>query len=193
MARKLENAMLSPCRTFLALAAAVLLAGPAAAVTINPDPVNHQRGGGSTLDADVFLISALGDTLSFQLTVNVGSIIGLDFSFLGSPNLGGPTFNFTTGGSVSASGSEIDGTATDFFGTEVQVVFDETVDAGESSGIISITFASSVLAGFEGAITFDTGLAIDETYVTEASVPEPAALLLMSTLGGAVLAARRRR
>jgi len=185
--------MLSPRRALLATFTALLLAGPAAALTITPDPVTHLRGGGSTLDADVALVSAVGSTLSFQLTVNVGSIIELDFSFLGSPTIGGPSFNFTSSGSVSASGSEIGGTATDIFGTEVQVVFDESVDAGESSGIISITFASAVAAGYQGAITFDTGVAQDELYTTQASVPEPGALLLVSTVAAAGLVARRRR
>jgi hypothetical protein len=179
-------------RLALAVSSALLLAGPAAAVTITPDPVNHQRDGGTTLDADVTLVSSSGSSLSFQLTVNVGGIIGLDFSFLGSPDLGGPSFNFTSGGSVSASGSEIGGTATDFFGTEVQVVFDETVDAGESSGIITIDFASTVLAGYQGAITFDTGVAADETYDTAADVPEPHAWLLVGSTVAA-LSVRRRR
>jgi hypothetical protein len=182
--------MSSICRFLVAVSAALLLAGPASALTITPDPVHHERNGGATLDADVTLISAVGNTLSFQLTVNVGSIIGLDFSFLGTPTISGPTFNFTAGGSVSASGSEIDGTATDFFGTEVQVVFDETVDAGESSGVISISFANAVAAGYQGAITFDTGVAVDELYDTLA-VPEPGTTLLMGSLLG-VLVLRRR-
>jgi hypothetical protein len=177
-------------RPLLAAAAFLLLAAPAAALSITPDPVNHSRTAAETggpLDADVTLVSAVGDTLTFQLSVTTGSITRLDFSFLGSPTLAGPSFNFTTGGSVSGAG--IGGTATDVFGTEVQVVFDESVDAGESSGLIAISFASSVVAGYEGAIAFDNGFAVDETYLTE--LPEPAtALLLASALA---LVGRRRR
>lgn len=180
------------CRSSFLLLAAVLLAGPASALTLSPDPVSQVRGGGDPggpLDAEVSFVSIVGDTLSVQLTVNTGSITQLDFSFLGSPSIGGPVFNFTSGGAVVAAGSEIGGTATDLFGTEVQVVFDESVDAGESSGVISITFQNAIAAGFEGAITFDNGAASDELYAVIA-VPEASALLL---LGGALAGLARRR
>jgi len=176
-------------RPLLAACAALLLAGPAAALTITPSPVNHTRGGAVPLDADVIVLSIVGSTINFQLTVTTGAITRLDFSFLGSPTLAGPSFNFTSGGSVGGGG--IGGTATDFFGTEVQVVFDEQVDAGESSGVISISFQNALASGYQGAITFDNGLALDEVYdVIDAPEPGLLALVAVSLLGVCLL--RRR-
>lgn len=175
----------------VALAAGMaFLSGSAAALSITPDPIHQERlsgAPGGALDADVDVLSISGSTIEFQLTVHTGSLLRLDFSFLGSPDLGGPTFNFTTGGSVSGAG--IGGTATDVFGTEVQVVFDESVDAGESTGVITIGFASAVGDGYQGAITFDNGYALDETYDIVA-VPEAGTLLL---LGAALASLRSRR
>ena len=70
-------------------------------------------------------------------------------------------------------------------------MFDETVDAGESSGIITINFANAVVGGFQGGITFDTGVAVDSFYETS-SVPEPGSALLMGALLAAGLVVRRR-
>jgi hypothetical protein len=173
------------------VAASLLLgAGAGQALSISPNPVNQVRldqNSQVTLDADVFLISISGDTMTLQVSVTTGSLTGLDVSML-FDDLGLPSlFSFVTGAStVPGTGDEAANALA--VPTEAAFLFPSWVDAGETSDYLVIQFDAPIQLGWEGGFTFDTGLAIDSFYTI---VPEPGVALLLA--GGLSLLARTRR
>ncbi|MGH0037978.1 MAG: PEP-CTERM sorting domain-containing protein [Myxococcota bacterium] len=175
-----------------AIAVAFLLfAGPAAALSINPDPVNETRGGGDPggpLDADVNLISISGDTMTLQLSVNSGTITQIDVSML-FDSISLPTlFSFVSSASTNGATGDVGATAINVV-NEAQFLMNAPVTAGQTSDELVIQFDAAIPVSWEGGITFDNGFASDQTY---AVTPEPGTLMLMG-FGLAGLVVRRRR
>jgi hypothetical protein len=177
--------------TVLVSAGLLFSAGAAGALSIDPNPVNQQRDGGTTLDADVSLISLSGDTMTFQLAVTTGSISRIDVSMLFDEITLPTAFSY-----VSAVGTNT-GTGTESFAsavnavTEGQFTLSATVDAGETSDQFWVRFDAPIQALWDGTITFDTGTAVSENYSV---TPEPTTLVLIgSGLVGLAASGRRRR
>jgi hypothetical protein len=170
---------------FSVVAAAGLLLGSQTAhgLSINPDPVNQTRTG---LNANVSLVGITGNSLSVQVSVTSGTMLALDVSML-FDDLALPTvFSFVTAASTIA-GPGVNATAIAAV-TEANFLFGAGIGAGQTSDVLVITFDAPIAQGFEGAFTFDNGIAVDSAY---AVVPEPSVAVLFSA--GLVLLGIRRR
>jgi hypothetical protein len=174
--------------TALVFVVLLLSAGAAAALTIDPNPVNQTRD--STLDADVALLSHVGDTMTFQLSVTTGAITQIDISML-FDDLQNPTsMSFVTSAGTHLGTGDMAMTAIAAV-SEAQFIVIGTVGAGQTSDEFWVQFDAGIREGWEGAITFDTGIAQDSVYATV--IPEPGTSLLMGgALAGLALMRRRR-
>lgn len=173
---------------FAALVATALLLGSQAthALSIDPDPVNQTRGG---LDADVHLVSIAGDTMTVQVTVSSGLLLGLDVSMLFDDIDAPGLFSFVSSASTLAGTGDVGASALNFV-TEAQFLFGAGIGAGQSSDQLVIQFDAPIALGWEGAFSLDDGLALDSTYMI---VPEPGVALLLAGGLGMLAGARRRR
>lgn len=174
------------CTTVLALA----WAGSASALSIDPDPVNHQRDGGATLNADVALVASDTDTLTFQLSVTTGSITRIDVSMLFDSLTLPSAFSYVSAVGTNTGTGDVGFVSAVSAVTEGEFFVNGTVDAGETSDEFWVQFDAPIQLTWEGAITFDNGLALDESYVI---TPEPGTLALTGLGMGILLLARRRR
>jgi hypothetical protein len=179
----------------LVLAAALFaFAGTASALSINPNPIAETRAAGSpggSLSASLSLVNITGNTATFQLAVSTGTLSRIDISML-FDNIAAPTgFDFVVGASFGAGSGVGGGTATVAAGgSEAQFVFAAGgVTAGNSSRPLVVTFASPILATWQGAVDFDNGYVTTRQY--SVAVPEAGSLLLLGLALGAGALARR--
>lgn len=169
-------------KILLALAAAALLpllpAGAAQALSITPNPVNQTRG---SLDADVYLVSIAGDTLTLQVSVNAGSLVGLDVSLLSD---GGSGVSLISSAGSNAGTGDVGATVVNVL-TEAQYTFSAAIGAGQTSDELVIQYDMPLQAGWSGSLGLDDGAIVGSSFSIVA-VPEPALGLL---LGAALLGA----
>jgi len=179
--------------SLLAIAAGIwLVAAPAHALSITPNPINETRTAGApggSLNANLTELSIVGNTLTFQLSVVTGSITGIDVSMLLN-NLAAPSaFDFVTGASFAGSG--IGGTAgVAAGGSAANFDFSSVIGAGQSSRQLVVTFAGPIPVTWAGTVNFYNGFATSKSYTVVA--PEPVSVALVG-LGLAALGALRRR
>ena len=162
--------------------AITLLGSAASALSVDPNPINNTR---VDLDADLNVLSVVGDTITFQLEVHLGTITAVEVTLL---NDGGSGFNFLAGGSTNAGTGDVAMNPFDN-GLGGVITFFGTVNAGETSDELVVQFEDAIQADWIGAINFSNGIVQNESYTI---TPEPGSLaLLLASLP--LLAARRWR
>jgi len=166
-----------------------LIAAPAHALSITPNPINETRAAGApggSLNANLSALSVSGNTATFQLSVVTGSITGIDVSMLLNSLTTPSAFNFVTGASFAGAG--IGGTSS-FTSSQAAFDFSTPIGAGQSSRQLLVTFTATVQPTWAGTVNFDNGFATSKSYTVV--VPEPLGLALAG-LGLAALGLRRR-
>jgi hypothetical protein len=164
----------------LVIVGIVLSGGAATALSISPNPVNATKPG---FDADLNLISIVGDTMTVQVSVNVGTLTAFEVSLL-TDGLGG--FSFIP--VVSSNAGTGDVAMANLYNVANQGFFG-VVNAGQTSDEIVLQFDAPITQGWTGNINLSDGIITSVGYTI---VPEPGTLALVGT-GLIMMGSIRRR
>jgi hypothetical protein len=122
----------------LVIVGIVLSGGAATALSISPNPVNATKPG---FDADLNLISIVGDTMTVQVSVNVGTLTAFEVSLL-TDGVGG--FSFIP--VVSSNAGTGDVAMVNLYNVANQGFFGP-VNAGQTSDEIVLQFDAPITQG----------------------------------------------